>query len=190
MVPTDMRVSSVVLRVAALSAVLMSGCSQKPTFVVRTYQMGEKVALGPLIYTVFETQWLTHIGVPPDERVPQNRYYLVRINAVNSSGADVMVPNLTVEDDKGTSYPELGMDIGAPQWIGALRQVHPADSVAGNLVFDCPPGHYKLRVLDDTGDKAALVEIPLTFTSETPEIPNPGEAKRTDARQRKEATSR
>lgn len=135
--------------------------------------MGDKVTLGPLMYTVFETQWLTHIGAAPDEKVPQNRFFLVRLSMLNSSGNEVMVPNLTVEDDAGKSYPEVGSDIGAPQWIGLLRQVHPADSMSGNVVFDCPPGHYKLRLLDDTTEKSALVDIPLTFTSETPEVPVP-----------------
>lgn len=162
-----------VLRVTVLSAVLLSGCSQK-ALPARTYSMGEKVTLGTVIYTVFETQWLTHVGVPPDEKVPQNRFYLVRINAVNSSSSDVMLPNLSVEDDKGNSYPELTSDVGAPQWIGVLRQVHPADSISGNLIFDCPPGHYKLRLNDDTAEHSALVDIPLTFTSETPDVPAPG----------------
>jgi len=67
---------------------------------------------------------------------------------------------------------------GAPQWIGALRQVHPADSVAGNLVFDCPPAHYKLRLTDEPTGRAALIDIPLTFTSETPEVPTPGDPRK------------
>ena len=111
-------------------------------------------------------------------QVPQNRFFLVRISAVNSSGNDVILPRLSVEDDKGTSYPELTNDVGAPQWIGMLRQVHPADSIAGNLVFDCPPGHYKLQLTDDLTGHAALVDIPLSFTSETPDVPIPGEPKK------------
>ena len=44
---------------------------------------------------------------------------------------------------------------------------------ATDIVFDCPPRSYKLRVSDETENKAALVEIPLTFGSETPELPAP-----------------
>ncbi len=168
-----MRLSPICLPAAVLCAAVACGCSNRGTPALRTYQLGDKVALAPFLYTVFETQWLTHVGVPPDEKVPQNRFFLVRLSIVNSSGNEVMVPNLTVEDDAGTSYPEVGSDIGAPQWIGVLRQVHPADSLSGNLVFDCPPGHYKLRLLDDTTEKSALVDIPLTFTSETPQVPIP-----------------
>ena len=168
---------SVMVRAAVVSTVLMSGCSQKP-LPVRTYPMGEKVTVGSTVYSVFETQWLTHIGVPPDEKVPRNRYYLVRISAVNGGGSEVMLPNLAVEDDSGASYPELTTDVGAPQWIGMLRQVRPADSVSGNLVFDCPPGHYKLRLTDEETGHAALIDIPLNFVSETPDVPVPGEAKK------------
>jgi hypothetical protein len=172
-----MRFSAVLPQVAALTAVFLAGCSQ-PTFPVRTYSMGEKVTLGHIIYTVFETQWLTQAGVPPDVHIPQNRYFLVRISASNSGGSDVIVPNLSVEDDKGASYPELDRGDGIPQWIGIVRNVAPAEAAAGNLVFDCPPGHYKLKISDEEGDKIAYVDIPLTFTNETPEIPVPGTDKK------------
>ena len=53
--------------------------------------------------------------------------------------------------------------------VGCLRNVTPADFLQGNVVFDPPPPHYKLRVSDDQ-NHAALVDIPLTFGAETPEI--------------------
>ena len=67
----------------------------------RQYLMGEKVQLGKLIYTVFETQWLTHLGDAATGRVPQNRFFLVRFSAVNSGSNDVTVPTLTIQDDQG-----------------------------------------------------------------------------------------
>jgi len=173
-----MHVSRLALGVAVLSAALFSGCSKPAASSERTYPMGEKVAVGPFLYTVFDTQWVTHLGTPPDERVPQNRYFLVRVGIVNSSSNDVMAPTLSIEDDKGTSYPELTADIGAPQWIGLLRQVHPGSSIAGNLVFDCPLGHYKLRALDENGEKSVLIDIPLTFTSEPPDVPTSIDSKK------------
>jgi hypothetical protein len=167
-----MRHPAFLLRVAAVTAVLLSGCTQ-PKFPLRTYAMGEKVTLGHLIYTVFETQWLNQVGTTPDVRIPQNRFFLVRINASNAGGMDIIVPNLSVVDDKGTEYPELDHGDGIPQWIGYLRSVHPAEAVAGNLVFDCPPGHYKLKVVDEDGERPAMIDIPLSFTNETPELAIP-----------------
>src|SRR5271157_3081692 len=173
-----MRHPAFLLRVAAVSAVLLSGCSQ-PTYPLRTYSMGEKVTLGHLIYTVFETQWLTQAGTEPDVRIPQNRFFLVRISASNSGGGDLIVPNLSVQDDNGNSFEELSHGDGIPQWIGFLRSVHPAEGVAGNLVFDCPPGHYMLKVTDEDGERPALIDIPLTFTNEIPDvsIPRPDDKK-------------
>lgn len=168
-----MRLSALCLRAAALSAVMLAGCSE-PSFPVRTYPMGEKVTLGHIIYTVFETQWLTQAGNAPDIRMPQNRFFLVRISANNSGGNDVIVPDLSVVDDRGNSYPELTNGDGIPQWIGVLRSVHPAEATSGNLVFDCPPGHYKLRIIDEDNEKAALIDIPLNFTNETPDVVIPG----------------
>jgi len=159
--------------VAILSAMLLSGCSEKTTPPPRVYAMGDKAAVGPVLYTVFETQWLTHLGVPPDEKVPQNRFFLVRIGAVNGGGSDTMLPSMTLEDDKGQSYSEVTTDVGAPQWLGVLRSVHPADSTTGNIVFDCPPAHYTLHINDDLTGRSAIVDIPLTFNSESSELPLP-----------------
>ena len=169
------------LKSAVLISIFFTGCSQS-TAPVRTYSMGEKVPVGHLIYTVFETEWLTQAGAPPDLRLPQNRFYLVRLSAANSGGSDVIVPNLSVTDDKGTTYQELENGDGIPQWMGFLRTVHPAEAAAGNVVFDCPPGHYHLKLTDEDGERSALVDIPLSFTSQTPEVqipapekPKPGE---------------
>jgi hypothetical protein len=160
--------------VVAASFLFACGDSGSKSFPVRTYTMGERVTLGHIVYTVFETQWLTHIGDAADARVPQNRFFLVRMSAVNSYGSDVIVPNLLLEDDSGNTYPELSSGDGVPQYIGYLRNVKPADSAQGNALFDAPPRHYKMKISDETGEKVAYIDIPLTFVSETPEVPDVG----------------
>src|SRR5690242_54341 len=139
----------------------------------RTYAMGERVTLGHLVYVVYETQWMTQLGDGPDAHVPQHRFFLVRLSAVNGAGKDVVVPNFTIEDDNGNSYPEIGGDRaqGVPQYIGYLRKVRPAESAQGHALFDAPPRHYRMKLLDEDSEKSAYVDIPLSFTSESPEVP-------------------
>jgi hypothetical protein len=162
----------------ALAGLVLVGCSSTPTTPPpSTYLLGEKVQLGTISYTVFETQWLTHLGDGPTPRIPDNRFFVVRMAAVNGGSQDTAVPNLTVEDDKGKAYDEISNGEGVPQWAGYLRTVHPADSVQGNILFDAPPAHYKLRLWDETHTRSAYVDIPLSFGSETPDIPTPGEKK-------------
>src|SRR5262245_27037359 len=96
------------LLLVIVSATPMSSCGdEEKTYPVRTFTMGERITLGHIVYTVYETQWLTHLGEAPEPRVPQNRYFLVRLSAVNGGGADVTVPNMSIEDDSGHSFPEL-----------------------------------------------------------------------------------
>jgi hypothetical protein len=170
------RLGLIPLLAAVTAALLLNACSSG-SVPVRSYSLGEKVALGHIIYTVYETQWVPQFGEGPDARVPQHRFFLVRMTAVNSSGGDLIVPNVAIEDDKGASYPELGNGDGAPQWIGYLRKVRPAESAQGNLLFDAPPAHYKLRITDEDGENAAYVDIPLSFGAEVPptELPPAGE---------------
>ncbi len=160
--------------VAAASLLTSCGDSAEKSFPVRTYNLGERITLGHINYQVFETQWLTHIGEGVDARVPQQRFFLVRLSAVNSFGADIIVPNFTLEDDSGKTYPELSSGEGVPQYIGYLRSVKPAESQQGNALFDAPPRHYKMRIADETGGKTAYVDIPLSFVSETPDVPQVG----------------
>ncbi len=134
-----------------------------------TYSLGEKVLVGRLTYTVFETQWLTHFGDGVDSRLPQNRFFLVRLSAVNGGSSEAMIPNFTIEDDQGHVYQELSDGTGVPQWIGYLRSAKPADFVQGNVVFDAPPAHYKLKLIDGQ-QHGAIVDIPLSFGAETPDL--------------------
>jgi hypothetical protein len=166
------------LATLALSSLTLSSCGDDQPFQVRTYIVGDHIELGRIAYTVFETQWLPQIGEGADARIPENRFFLIRISAANAGGRDLPIPNFTVENDKGTSYPELSNGDGVPQWMGYLRSAKPAQAVQGNALFDVPPGHYKLRIKDETGDKAALVDIPLSFGAETPDLAMPGPEKK------------
>jgi hypothetical protein len=168
----------VLLAVAAAAPLLTSCGASEDKAPVRTYTMGEKVTVGHIVYTVFETQWLTHIGAGPDARVPQNRFFLVRMSALNSLSTDIVVPNFTLEDDNGNTYPELSSGEGVPQYIGYLRTLKGTDTVDGNAVFDAPPRHYKMKVSDENSERTAYIDIPLNFVSETPDVPDAGGKKK------------
>ena len=150
---------------AVTAALLLNSCSSRPPQ-AQIYALGEKAVLGRIVYTVYETQWVPQFGNGPSARVPQHRFFLVRMAVVNGGSADVIVPNVTIEDDKNNSYSELSDGDGVPDWIGYLRQVKPAESVRGNLLFDAPPAHYKLRIADENEEKSAYFDIPLSFAGE------------------------
>ena len=101
-----MRQLRYLLLVAVVAAATLStGCGEPESSApVRTFAMGERITLGHIVYTVYETQWMTHLGNGAEAHVPQNRYFLVRMSATNSSNREFIVPNLTLEDDNGTSW--------------------------------------------------------------------------------------
>jgi hypothetical protein len=156
-------------------ALLSTSCADnKPK--PRTYPMGQRVTLGHLIYTVFETQWLTHLGEGTAQRVPQQRFFLVRMSITNSGPTELAAPALTLLADNGDVVSELTNGEGVPQWIGALRQIKPAETLQGNVLFDAQPRQYKMQVASENDEMQAMIEIPLSFTAETPEVPLPGSA--------------
>jgi len=156
------------------SLALLTSCSGRTAGrgSIRTFQMGERVEVLPLIYAVYEKQWLTQLGSGPTAVLPQNRFLLIRITVTSGAGGESYVPSLTLEDDAGNSFNEIASGDAvdaAPHWIGSLRAIKPADTLQGNLVFDCPPKHYKLKLTSEQG-KAAYVDIPLAFESEGPGV--------------------
>jgi hypothetical protein len=161
------------LIVIAGTAAAAVSCSPASSYPTRTYALGDHVDLGHIIYQVFERQWLPQLGAGNDARIPQNRFFLIRMSVVNSGGADIMVTNPTLEDDSGKTYGPLTDGTSVPQWIGFLMQLHPADSLQGNLVYDVPPKHYKLRINDEDNERAAYIDIPLSFDAQAPDIGMP-----------------
>ena len=161
--------------VAAVCAALWLGaCShQNAPAPEPTFSMGEKVPLGHIVYTVFETRWATQFPLEPTPRLPEHRFFMIRISAVNNGTTDALIPSTTLLDDHGNTYSELNKGDGAPQWIGYLRQAKASAALQGNLLFDVPPQHYKLRVTDETGERAALIDIPFSFNTEAPDVAIP-----------------
>ena len=149
----------------------LGSCAPGKDKTVRVYDEGTKVELGHLIYTVFETQWLPQIGTGENARVPRNRFFLVRLSAVNSGSEEMDVPNLTLKDDQGHIVEESSDGEGVPQWIGYVRRVRPADSISGNIIFDADPKHYQIRLTDEDGEKSALVDLPLNFSAPAISLP-------------------
>jgi hypothetical protein len=154
-------------------ALSLTGCSALSSSQPRPYAMGDRIELGRLIYTVLETRWLPQIGAGPTARVPQSRFFLIRMSVGTTGSGELLLPNLSIEDDQGNSYPELGDGEGVPQFVGLLHPVTTAQPLAGNILFDAPPQHYRLLLWDQDNQHTALVDIPLSFRSETPDLPAP-----------------
>jgi hypothetical protein len=168
-----MRMTSPLWLPAAAAFLGLSACSGGKEASVKVYELGARAEAGHLVYTVFETQWLPQLGSGDSARVPKGRFFLVRLTAVNSGSEAAFIPNMTIQDDQGNTTGELSDGDGVPQWIGYLRKVNPADSISGNVVFDAEPKHYRLRVTGENGEKAALVDLPLSFSAEAPQVAIP-----------------
>jgi hypothetical protein len=179
MVLLMLRSKSIVLEAAVIASFALlcscsSGSAEKEP--VRTYQMGERAVVAPFTYAVYEKQWLAQLGTGPEARLPQNRFLLVRISATNGGGAEAYVPNLALEDDAGNTCSEANNGDAVPHWIGYLRSIKPADTLQGDILFDCAPKHYRLKLANEEG-KYAYVDIPLSFESEGPSVEIPTKEK-------------
>jgi hypothetical protein len=129
--------------------------------------MGQRVQVGPITYVALETQWKTQLKEGVGSAVPNNRFLMIRMSLTNSGGANQAVPLMVLVDAKGETHPEVTEGTEeVPQWLGLLRNLAPAQTEQGNIVFDVPMGAYKLKV-SDGGDiqteRTALIDIPLTM---------------------------
>lgn len=147
--------------------VLVAGCSIGSKKNAQTFAAGDKVTVGPLVYNVIDTQILTQLGDDPGTvRSPQNRFYLMTISVSNSSTDDLAIPGLTLVDDSGKEYPEVADGTNVPKWLGIVRRVGGAQTEQGNILFDAPAEHYRLRLTDETDERQLFADIPLSFVHE------------------------
>jgi hypothetical protein len=131
------------------------------------YRMGERVQVGPLIYTVLDTEWRDQIGDASNPRLPGNRFLAVRLSVTNSGAVTSAVPTAAVIDSHGESHTELNDAGGVPEWLGYIRSVKPADTLIGRVVFDVPAAAYDLKLSNDADPEnviSATVDLPLEIT--------------------------
>ncbi len=128
------------------------------------FHMGDHVQMGPLVINVFETKWLPQLGEGDKARVPKDRFLLLKMNVVNGGVSESTVPLLSIVGDDKQVYSELTNGDQVPEWLGILRHIKSNESQQGHVVFDAPPGHYKLKIEDENLQKIAFVDIPLRFT--------------------------
>jgi hypothetical protein len=149
-----------------LAALILIGSSCRDRAIsgeIGTYGMGERAQVGPLIYTVVDSQWAITLGDAATPRVPTNRFLMVNLTVVNSGKDPCSVPAFTLIDDTGKTYTELDNGEGVGNWMGVFRKVAPAESSQGMVLFDVPQKQFKLRVADDTDLKYAMITIPLSL---------------------------
>lgn len=155
----------------------LAGC-KKQTSEQINFQMGDRVTDGPMVYNVVQTEWRTQLGDIFKVRMPERRFLLIRLSATNSGGKTVSIPFLTLEGPNGEQYQELQTGDGVDNWFGLLRDVGPAETKQGNIVFDVPLTSFRLRLTDggEPGtEKFVWVDIPLRMdTDSTVASPLPG----------------
>src|SRR5471030_3468575 len=83
---------AILLLAAAAAALSLAACAAETHSPVRTFNIGDRADMGHIVYTVFETQWLTQIGEGPEAKIPQNRFFLVRMNAANRQRTEILLP--------------------------------------------------------------------------------------------------
>lgn len=140
--------------------------------------MGERVTVGPLTYNVVETAWRSQLGDVLRIRVPEQRFLLITISVTNGGGKEISVPLLTLENQSGKDFRETDQGEGVDNWFGLLRDLRPAETQQGRILFDVPLTSYRLRLTDggDSGvEKYAWVEIPLRIDTDSGvTLPAPG----------------
>ena len=143
----------------------LGGCSSSsPKTNATIYAAGDKATLGALVYNLTDAESTTALGDDPAiQRTPANRFYIIKVSVSNSGADDQPIPAMTLVDDSGQMYPELADGTGVTNWLGVVRKVGGAQTEQGNVVFDAPMKHYRLRLNDTLDEKEVAIDIPLSF---------------------------
>lgn len=150
--------------IPALILILAVSCASSGGGPSAVHQMGERVQVGTLIYTILETEWADELPGDSGPRLPQNKFLLVRMTITNSGNRELHVPMLTLIDDQKKETMEVSEVQGVEEWLGILRNVKPAETLQGRAVFDVRPANFRIQLTDAGNpdqEKTALVELPL-----------------------------
>lgn len=146
---------------------LLSGCASSPGRQSKIFQAGEKAAVDKLTYAVIDTEFHPRLGDQTNNpRIPQNRFYAIQIAVSSGANTDTPIPSLTLIDDSGKVYSELADGSGLQHWLGVVRKVGPAQTERGEVLFDAPAAHYKLKLTDETDADDVYIDLPLNFVHE------------------------
>jgi len=155
---------------AAVFTLFLGGCGKQQQ--TRTdFNMGERIPVGQMTYSVIESGWRTQLGEGFKIRTPEQRFLLIKVSVTNGTGKDISVPLLSLEGSNGQTYRELADGDGVENWFGVLRTISPGQTQQGNVLFDVPLTSLKLRLPDinESGfESYASVQIPLRIDPDVP----------------------
>lgn len=144
-----------------------AGCGASADDATKTYGFGENVAAGAFGFQVTGCEWRDRIGSGQDARTPVHRFLVLHLGVFNRSGSELAIPPLTLLDDEGNTHPEATGMTGDPKWLGLTHKVRPNETAQGHVIFDVSPGHYRLRVTDESGyGSFALIDVPLRLQTD------------------------
>jgi len=163
-----MQISISALLCAALLG--LAGCSggsgTAKTEEAQVVPAGEKAATGHLTYNIVDSQILTQMGDDANPRIPHDRFLLVQLAVTNSSNVDNPIPAIELVGDSGKTYSELADGTGVSNWLGIVRHVGPGQTERGEVAFDAPAAHYRLRFSDENMNAEILADLPLSYSHE------------------------
>lgn len=138
----------------------LAGCTKQQ----QIHQVGDKVQVGGVLYSVLDADWVNELdaggGLP---RTPQHKYLVVQLSISNVGNKETTLPLLHVVKPDNSEVLELSEGQGVEGWLGILRTLNPTETKVGRIVFDVPQAAYNLRLTDGgepDSEKTAVVALP------------------------------
>lgn len=159
---------------ALLATLVFTACSGSSSSHVVRGEMGQKLKVEDISYTVLGADWVEALGEGATARIPNHRFLLVRIAATNESGGPAEMGSLKLIASNGAEYGEVANGGGVNEWLGMSRELDAKGTKQGVVLFDAPKAVYELQVADAFYDEesgsAALIQIPVRPEGAQPAI--------------------
>lgn len=153
------------LTASLLAMLALTACTGTSAAHVARGEMGQKLKVEDIAYTVLAADWTEALGEGATARIPNHRFLLLRIAATNEGGGPAEMGSFKLIASNGTEYGEVANGAGVSEWLGLARELDAKDAKQGVVLFDAPKAVYELQVADafydgDSGS-AALIQIPV-----------------------------
>jgi hypothetical protein len=125
------------------------------------YKVGDNVFVGYWAYRCYGARWQRSIGSEYTRQYPDAQFLIVDLAIRNNDKTASVLAPLKLIDAEGREYEESSKGIFMDNSFGMLKSVNPGVSSRGYVVFDVPPGKYKLKVYGGyTSGGFEFIELP------------------------------
>ncbi len=109
-------------------------------------QLGQTVHVGYWTYRVNSAEWVPGIANGLTYEQPDAAFLVINLSARNEDRSESVLPPVKLIDASGREFSQSSAGALSDGFFSPLKSLNPGVGSRANVVFDVPPGQYRIRL--------------------------------------------